>query len=1004
MKEGPSSGTMEDEDLLKDFQVGERSYKYYDVTQIQGYEELPYSLRVLLECAVRKRSETQGQVWKDVYERILSVLSGCEEDSEEDDDILFHPGRVLLQDFTGVPALIDLAAIRESVSKSGGCPDVVDSLCPADLVVDHCVQVDYNQIKQQLSSPPDPSPKTPVLGGSMQPCPTVIVHSTFPPPFLAYPPPPPIYTLPAFYPISSYQSKVVAPSPASNTSNRSVPPMDNPGLPIQDDICPFHQKMSYWADALRSNQTSEFERNKERFIFLKWVNSAFKNITVIPPGTGVMHQVNLEYLARVVTCQGGVLFPDSVVGTDTHTTMINGLGVLGWGVGTLDAQAVMFGHPVTLSFPRVVGIRIKGVISDYSTSTDLVLMITKKLRQAGVQGAFVEFFGPSLKELSVADRATISNMCPEYGALVGFFPIDEITIQYLAQSGRDKSHIETVEKYMKTVKMFRSSDENENIRFASIIEIDLSDIIPCVSGPKRTKDKVSINEIAADFKSALHLKEGPKGYGLSQGQGHVAFSVNIDGEYFTVGHGTVLLAAISSCTNTSNPSVMLGAGLLAKKAVECGLSVPKVVKTSLAPGSGVVTSYLQESGVMPYLYMLGFEIVGYGCSTCSYNSGPNLPDSIVQAIKQGNLVCCGLLSGNRNFEGRLDPDIRANYLASPLMVIAYAIAGRIDINLDREPLGFNSHTGEAIFLKNIWPSRQEIQEIERKLVIPGIYRQVYSKVSVGNKHWDSLSVPNSVDKFPWSSDSTYIKCPEYIKEIGSNARNWKNMRCLLKLGDNITSDHISPAGSITRSSPAAEYLSSLGLAPREYNSYGARRGNYHVMVRGTFSNMRLQNHLLNKVGPYTLHLPSEVTTTIFEASERYKNDGVSLFAIGGKNFGRGTSRDWATRGPFLLGVRAILAVSFDPTYRSNLVKTGILPLQITSISYESLKGTECLSIDIRDNITPKCLIDVVVGKAERSFKAVVRVDNDYETDVFHAGGVIAQIVSKTKDKTTCETA
>ncbi|CAB4058520.1 ACO [Lepeophtheirus salmonis] len=717
----------------------------------------------------------------------------------------------------------------------------------------------------------------------MQPCPTVIVHSTFPPPFLAYPPPPPIYTLPAFYPISSYQSKVVAPSPASNTSNRSVPPMDNPGLPIQDDICPFHQKMSYWADALRSNQTSEFERNKERFIFLKWVNSAFKNITVIPPGTGVMHQVNLEYLARVVTCQGGVLFPDSVVGTDTHTTMINGLGVLGWGVGTLDAQAVMFGHPVTLSF------------SSCSWYPSYVKQEYKE--------RLLNSFGPSLKELSVADRATISNMFAlSMEHWLAFFPIDEITIQYLAQSGRDKSHIETVEKYMKTVKMFRSSDENENIRFASIIEIDLSDIIPCVSGPKRTKDKVSINEIAADFKSALHLKEGPKGYGLSQGQGHVAFSVNIDGEYFTVGHGTVLLAAISSCTNTSNPSVMLGAGLLAKKAVECGLSVPKVVKTSLAPGSGVVTSYLQESGVMPYLYMLGFEILSskeiwYVVASC-------------QEIE--------------NFEGRLDPDIRANYLASPLMVIAYAIAGRIDINLDREPLGFNSHTGEAIFLKNIWPSRQEIQEIERKLVIPGIYRQ-----------------------FPWSSDSTYIKCPEYIKEIGSNARNWKNMRCLLKLGDNITSDHISPAGSITRSSPAAEYLSSLGLAPREYNSYGARRES-------------------------------------FIEQKRYKNDGVSLFAIG--------------------GVRAILAVSFDPTYRSNLVKTGILPLQITSISYESLKGTECLSIDIRDNITPKCLIDVVVGKAERSFKAVVRVDNDYETDVFHAGGVIAQIVSKTKDKTTCETA
>ncbi|QQP34949.1 IRP1B [Caligus rogercresseyi] len=574
-------------------------------------------------------------------------------------------------------------------------------------------------------------------------------------------------------------------------------------------------------------------------------------------------------------------------------------------------------------------------------------MITKKLRIAGVNGAFVEFFGPSLKELSVADRATIANMCPEYGAL------------YLAQSGRESSHIQTVEKYMKTVKMFRDENDEGSIKFSEVITIDLSDIVPCVSGPKRTKDKVPISEISKDFKTSLLLKEGPKGYGLSQGQGHVAFSVNIDGEYFTVGHGTVLLAAISSCTNTSNPSVMLGAGLLAKKAVEAGLSR---CRNFLPPRE-------RRYALPPHV---GLRDCGYGCSTCSYNSGPNLPDSIVRAIKQGNLVCVGLLSGNRNFEGRLDPDIKANYLASPLMVIAYALAGRINLNLRQEPLGYNSHTGAPVFLKDIWPSRAEIQETERKFVIPGIFRRVYSKVSVGNKHWDALPVPESQERFPWSEDSSYIKCPEYIKEISSNARNWSGMRCLLKLGDNITSDHISPAGSITRSSPAAEYLSSLGLAPREYNSYGARRGNYHVMIRGTFSNMRLRNHLLGqspKLGPYTLHIPSG-------ASRTYKADGA-------RNFGRGTSRDWATRGPFLLGVRAVLAGSFH--YKSRASHTT------------SLSGMEALRIDLgKKDLRPKELVDVFIEGKKDAFKAVLRVDNDYEIEVFQAGGVIAQIVSNTK--------
>ncbi|TRY61731.1 hypothetical protein TCAL_01818 [Tigriopus californicus] len=785
---------------------------------------------------------------------------------------------------------------------------------------------------------------------------------------------------------------MVQPSFAPPTPTVDSVPHDNPGLPIQDEICPFHQRHTYWAELLRKNQAKEFRKNEERFAFLKWVNKSFGNITVIPPGTGVMHQVNLEYLARIVTCQDGLLFPDSLIGTDSHTTMINGLGVLGWGVGTLDAESVMFGHPITMTIPKVVGCRISGQIPDYTTSTEIVLLITKKLRHAGVNGCFVEFFGPSLEVLSMADRATIANMSPEYGALVSYFPYDELTLDYLQHAGRS-AQVECIRKYLTEVGMLRTPQSKEP-EYSEVLEIDLSEVQPCVSGPKRSKDKVLIHEIGSDFHKALIAhQDSSKGFGLTLEQTYTSLNVNVDGAFHTITNGSVLLAAITSCSNTSNPSVLLGAGVLAKKAIEAGLAVSKCVKTSLAPGSGVVTSYLLESGVMPYLYMLGFEVIGYGCSSCVDNTKP-LPGPIVDAIRQGSLVCCGVMSGNRNFESRVQADIKANYLASPMLVIAYSIAGRVDIDFEREPIGFTAE-GKPIFLSEVWPSRQEIQEMENRFVIPAIFRNVVGRISYGNKHWSALETAESDLHFPWDQSSTFIKPPLYITELAENLpetpKSWlKGMRCLLKLGDNVTSDHISPAGSIVRNSPAADYLSSLGLAPREYSSYGARRGNCEVMMRGTFGHIRLKNELSKKEGPFTTHLPSGVPTTIFEASQRYKVEKVPLFVIAGENFGRGTARDWATKGPLLLGVKAILALSFDSNYRANLVKSGILPVQIDRTTYEILTGREILDIELPESEEDEQLKVSLVLNHDFDISADLRLDNEYEKSLYQDGGVIRQ--------------
>ncbi|CAH0757820.1 unnamed protein product, partial [Diatraea saccharalis] len=694
--------------LLKSIDINGKTYKYFDITSLGNkYDRLPYSIRVLLESCVRNCDNFQV-LQKDVqnvldWETNQQVEGGVE--------IAFKPARVILQDLTGVPAVVDFAAMRDAVKDLGGDPHKINPICPADLVIDHSVQVDF------------------------------------------------------------------ARSP----------------------------------DALNKNQELEFERNKERFQFLKWGAQAFDNMLIVPPGSGIVHQVNLEYLARVVFTND-VLHPDSVVGTDSHTTMINGLGVVGWGVGGIEAEAVMLGQAISMLLPKVVGYKLVGELNPMATSTDLVLTITKHLRSLGVVGKFVEFFGPGVSGLSIADRATVANMCPEFGATVAYFPVDERSLQYLSQTNRPDDKIKVIEEYLRATKQFRNyNNPEQDPVFSEVVELNLADVVTSVSGPKRPQDRVSVSEMKKDFQSCLINKVGFKGYGLSSAQlsssGSFTYS---DGQTYTITHGAVIIAAITSCTNTSNPSVMLGAGLLAKKAVENGLSVLPYIKTSLSPGSGVVTYYLKESGVVPYLQKLGFDIVGYGCMTCIGNSGP-IDDNIANTIEKNELVCCGVLSGNRNFEGRIHPNTRANYLASPLLVIAYALAGTVDIDFETTPLGKRAD-GSSVYLRDIWPTRQEIQEVENKHVIPGMFKEVYERIELGSPSWQALSVPQG-KLYGWDPNSTYIKKPPFFDGMTRDLppiRSIENARCLLLLGDSVTTDHISPAGSIARNSPAARFLASKG--------------------------------------------------------------------------------------------------------------------------------------------------------------------------------------------------
>ncbi|MBI4888298.1 MAG: aconitate hydratase AcnA [Acidobacteria bacterium] len=857
-----------------------------------GVSRLPYSLKILLENLLRR--EDNAFVKADDI-RALARWDAAAAPSKE---ISFMPARVLLQDFTGVPCVVDLAAMRDAIVALGGNPDRVNPLQPVELVIDHSVQVDY-----------------------------------------------------------------------------------------------FGR-----ADAFALNAGLELSRNRERYAFLRWGQRAFRNFKVVPPDTGIVHQVNLEYLARVVfseTVDGRtVAYPDTLVGTDSHTTMVNGLGVVGWGVGGIEAEAAMLGQPSSMLIPQVIGFRLKGVLPRGTTATDLVLTITEALRKEGVVGTFVEFFGEGLRHLTIADRATLGNMCPEYGATVAIFPIDEMTLAYLRLTGRDEAQVRLVEDYARAQGLFRTDTSPEAI-YTRVTELDLATVEPSLAGPKRPQDRVSLARAKAAFRTALPaMQVGAKGV---KSAAAVAVADPVLDE---LDHGAVVIAAITSCTNTSNPSVMIGAGLLAKKAVERGLTRKPWVKSSLAPGSKVVTEYLQAAGLTRYLDELGFNLVGYGCTTCIGNSGP-LPEDVSAVIREKNLVVCSVLSGNRNFEGRVQQEVRANYLASPPLVVAYALAGWITADLTTEPLG-TDRSGAPVYLKDIWPSEQELQDTMLKAVTSEMFRKSYADVFTGDQHWQQLPVPEG-NRFAWDPDSTYVRQPTFLEGMTMTppvAKDITGARVLALLGDSITTDHISPAGSIKADSPAGKYLIERGVKPDDFNSYGARRGNHEVMVRGTFANVRLRNQMApGTEGGWTQYQPGGDVMTIYDASVRYIQAGVPLLVIAGKEYGSGSSRDWAAKGTQLLGVRAVIAESFERIHRSNLVNMGVVPLEFKageSAASLGLSGTESFDlVGIADGLKPRGEVRVRARSADgrtREFVATARIDTPEELVAFRHGGILPYVV------------
>jgi aconitate hydratase len=868
--------------------VGAQSFEIQRLEKLekQGLDEFtrfPFSLRILLENLLR--CEDGRTVRADDIRALATWKPGAEQK-----EIAFMPARVLLQDFTGVPAIVDLATMREAMQKMGGNPKRINPLFPAELVIDHSVQVD-------------------AFGN---------------------------------------------------------------------------------ADAFGLNAELEFQRNVERYAFLRWGQNAFRNFKVVPPDTGICHQVNIEYLARVVCSvpSGSRLeaYPDSLVGTDSHTTMVNSLGVFGWGVGGIEAEAAMLGQPLSMLVPEVVGFKLHGRLREGATATDLVLTVTEMLRKKGVVGKFVEFYGSGLSTLSVPDRATIANMAPEYGATMGFFPVDKETLAYLEFTGRSHEHIALVEAYCKEQFLFRA-DSTPDPAFSDRLELDLGSVEATVAGPKRPQDRVALKNAKASFTKVL---EGTPAK-------HVPVKNN--GDAFELSSGAVVIAAITSCTNTSNPSLMLGAGLVAKKAVERGLQVKPWVKTSLAPGSKVVTDYLQSSGLMAYLEKLKFHLVGYGCTTCIGNSGP-LSEPIGAAIKENNLIAVAVLSGNRNFEGRVHPLVRANYLASPPLVVAYALAGRMDMDLTTEPLGIDS-AGKPVYLREIWPSAQEVESTVRASVSTAQYRKEYSEVFEGDARWKSMPVPEG-DLYKWDANSTYIKLPPYFENMPKTPAPLADIhgaRVLAVLGDSVTTDHISPAGSIVVDSPAGKYLIAHEVKPHEFNSYGARRGNHEVMMRGTFANIRLRNQLApGTEGSWTLHLPEGEKMFIYDAAVKYREDGVPLVVIAGKEYGSGSSRDWAAKGTRLLGVRAVIAESYERIHRSNLVGMGVLPLEFKAgETRESLglTGHEVFSIEGVATLTPRKQVTVRAKSpdgAEKTFTATVRVDTPEEVAYYKHGGILQYVL------------
>jgi aconitate hydratase A / 2-methylisocitrate dehydratase len=910
---------------LTELEAGGRTVTIARLDAVGDVARLPYTLRVLLENVLRAEALELGSVDE------VRTVAGWRADAEPADEISFRPARVLLQDFTGVPAIVDLAAMREAMVDLGGDPAAINPLIPAELVIDHSVQVDE-----------------------------------------------------------------------------------------------FGSRL-----AILRNTEREFERNRERYAFLRWGQGAFRNLEVVPPNTGIVHQVNLEYLARVVETRevdGRLLaFPDTLVGTDSHTTMVNGLGVLGWGVGGIEAEAVLVGEPASMLVPQVVGFRLTGGLREGATATDLVLAVTQMLRRLGVVGKFVEYFGQGLTRLPLADRATIANMSPEYGATCGFFPVDEETLRYLRLTGRDEAQVELVEAYCREQGLFH--DPVAEPEYSQLVELDLGDVEPSLAGPRRPQDRVPLTEAKQSFLESLSTfgveypngspdEAGAESFPASDPPEHAApghepvpeaetarvaghepehkaVPVRLDGTEVKLDHGAVVIAAITSCTNTSNPSVMVAAGLLAKNAVERGLGRKPWVKSSLAPGSKVVTEYYDRAGLTPYLEELGFHTVGYGCTTCIGNSGP-LPPAISQAIEEGELVACSVLSGNRNFEARIHPEVKANYLASPPLVVAYALAGRVDLDLTSEPLGQDGD-GRDVYLRDLWPDADEVKETIAHALSEDMFRSTYADVFTGDEHWRSLPVPEG-DLSVWDPDSTYVRRPPYFDGLApepGQVANLAGARCLVMVGDSVTTDHISPAGAIKPDSPAGRYLVEHGVERRDFNSYGSRRGNHEVMVRGTFANVRLRNLLVpGSEGSWTLHLPDGEETTIFEAAERYHEEGVPLVVIAGKEYGSGSSRDWAAKGPSLLGVRAVLAESYERIHRSNLIGMGILPLQFPdgeSAGSLGLTGREEFAVEGVDNGEAR---EVTVRADGTEFRAHVRLDTPREREYFRHGGILLYALRK----------
>ena len=882
-------GTKNSYNSLSKIKINSKNYKYYSLSKaesngLKGISKLPKSLKVLLENLLRYEDDLS------VTKNQIDALGDWIKSKKSTTEIAYRPARVLLQDYTGIPAVADLAAMREAVKEKNIDPNSINPLSTVDLVIDHSVQVDQS-------------------------------------------------------------SK---------------------------------------ADSFENNVNIEFKRNAERYSFLKWGQDAFDNFRIVPPGTGICHQVNLEYLSKVVWCEKfkdeDYLFPDTLVGTDSHTTMVNGLSVLGWGVGGIEAEAGMLGQPISMLIPEVIGFEVKNKMPEGTTATDLVLTIVKMLRDKGVVGKFVEFYGEGLKNLTLADRATIANMAPEYGATCGFFPIDNETLKYLQFSGRDEETISIVEKYAKEQGLWASDD----IEFTDTMSLDMSTIVPTISGPKRPQDKVLLTDAKSSFFKVFQEATNKTQFETS----------DVKGEEYKIRDGSILIAAITSCTNTSNPNVLIGAGLLAKKAVEFGLDVKPWVKTSLAPGSQVVTDYLKKAGLNEYLDKLGFNLVGYGCTTCIGNTGP-LPENIVEAVQNNKLYGVSVLSGNRNFEGRISPHVKANYLASPPLVVAYALAGHMEFDLYKDSFG-KDQNGKDIFLKDIWPSNQEIEDTLKQSLNAEMFIKRYSNVAEGPKQWQDIKSEKS-SIYNWDSGSTYVKKPPFFDNLSDEPEGFKPIneaRPLLILGDMITTDHISPAGSIQKDSPTGDYFMEHQILPQDYNSYGARRGNHEVMMRGTFANIRIRNEMaLGTEGGFTKLYPENKIVPVYDAVVEYKRRGTDLVVIGGKEYGTGSSRDWAAKGTKLLGITLVIAESFERIHRSNLIGMGVLPLQFTEgMNRKTLKleGSELISVlNLKEGINPSDHVDVEIKYASgeiKKIKALCRIDTKNELEYYKNGGILQYVL------------